>query len=104
MRMGIWDNAFKIPEPPEATEEEKKILDFIADKVRARRMGDMAALALESTKPVHNLGAQGAVFLGPMLSIVFNKDEVSKYTRLLENPKAVAYLVERLGADPEKKS
>lgn len=101
--MGIWDNAFKLPVPPEATAEEKKLLDALADKVRARRMGDMAALALESTRPLHNLGAQGMVFLGPMLSMIFHKDEVSRYAKLLENPKAVAYLVERLGADPEKK-
>jgi hypothetical protein len=104
MRMGIWDNAFKLPDPPEATEEEKKLLDVLADKVRARKMGDMAALTLESTKPLHNLGAQGVVFLGPMLNMFFQKEEVSRYVKLLENPKAVAYLVERLGADQKTKS
>jgi len=103
MRMGIWDNAFKLPEPPEATAEDKKLLDALAAKVRARQMGDMAAMALESTRPMHHLGSQGIVFLGPMLSMIFEKDEVLGYAKLLENPKAVAYLVERLGADPEKK-
>ena len=101
--MGIWDNAFKLPEPPEATAEEKKLLDALADKVRARRMGDLAAMALESTRPMHNLGSQGIVFLGPMLSMFFQKEEVLRYAKLLENPRAVAYLTERLGADPENK-
>jgi hypothetical protein len=101
--MGTWDNAFKLPVSPEVTAEEKELLDALAQKARGRRMGDMAAMALESTRPLHHLGSQGVVFLGPMLGMIFQKEEVSRYARLLENPKAVSYLVERLGADPEKK-
>lgn len=97
--MGIWDNAFKIPEPQEPTAEEKALLDALAVKVRARKLGDLAAFALESTRPVHDLGAQSASFLTPILNIVFDKDEVSRYAKLLENPKAVSYLVDKLGAD-----
>lgn len=97
--MGIWDNAFKIPEPPEPAAEEKALLDALAVKIRGRKLGDIAAFALESTRPVHDLGAQSASFLTPILNIVFEKDEVGKYARLLENPKAVSYLVERLQED-----
>jgi len=102
--MGIWNNAFKLPVPPEVTEEEKALLSVLAEKTRRRGMEDIAAMALESTRPLHNLGAQGVVFLGPMLSVIFEKEQVSRYARLLENPRAVSYLVERLGAGSEKKS
>jgi hypothetical protein len=102
--MGIWANAFKTPVPPDLTAEERSLLDSLAKKVNDRgELGDMAAFALESTRPVHHLGSQGIVFLTPMLSMIFAKEEVARYARLLENPKAVTYLVERLQAEPEKK-
>lgn len=102
--MGIWSNAFKIPEAPEVTGAQKALLDSLADKVRRRKMGDMAALALESTRPVHNLGAQGAVFMTPMLSMLFSKEDVEKYVKILENPKAVSYLTGRLAADEDSEN
>ncbi len=102
--MGIWTNAFKIPVPPEVTAEEKALLDALAGKIRRRGMGDMAAMALESTRPMHNLGAQGAVFLSPMLNIIFNKEDVGRYVKMLENPKAVSYLSGRLASDEDGKN
>lgn len=102
--MGIWDNAFKIPEPPEPTPEEKKLLDVLAEKVRRRGMGEIAAFTVESTAPLHNLGAQGITFIEPALTLLFKKEEVEKYRALLENSKAVKYLVSQLNAEPEDAS
>ena len=101
--MGIWDNAFKIPEPPEPTPAEKQLLDKLAEKVRRRGMGDVAAFTLEGTRPMHGLGAQGIKFLEPMLAMAFSKEEVEKYKALLENRKAVDYFVEKLSAEPPGK-
>lgn len=97
--MGIWDNAFKLPAHRAVNDEEKKTLDLIAGKIKKRALGTMAELVLESTRPVHNLGSQGLVFLAPILNMVFDKGEVEKFTQLLGNPKAVSYLVEKLNAD-----
>ena len=97
--MGIWTNAFKLPVPPEMTAGEKALLDSLAAVVRGRGMGDIAAMALESTRPLHNLGAQSVVFLGPMLSMIFKTEEVLRYAKLLENPEAVSYLARRLVTD-----
>lgn len=101
--MGIWDNAFKIPEPPEPTPEEKKTLDGLAEKVRARRMGDIAAFMVESTSPLHNLGVQGVTFVESALAAFLNKEDIAKYKALLENPKAMKYLVSRLSDETDKK-
>ena len=101
--MGIWDNAFKIPEPPEPTPEEKKTLDALADKVRARGLGDIAAFMVDSTSPLHHLGAQGVIFVEPALAAFLKKEDVEKYRALLENPKAMQYFVSRLSAETEKK-
>lgn len=97
--MGIWDNAFKIPEPPEPTPGEKKLLDVLAEKVRTRGLGDIAAFSVESTKPLHGLGAGGAAFLAPVLEIIFKKEKIDSYRALLENPKAMDYLVQSLGTE-----
>jgi len=101
--MGIWDNAFKIPEPPEPSPEEKKLLDALAERVRRRRMGDIAAFMVESTSPLHNLGAQGVTFIEPLLASFFKREEVEKYRAMLENRKAVTYLVSRLNAETNEK-
>lgn len=101
--MGIWDNAFKIPEPPEPTPEEKRMLDVLAEKVRKREMGDVAAFMVESTRPLHELGAQGLTFIEPALAAFFGKEEIAKYRALLENSKAVTYLVNHLNPEIEKK-
>ena len=97
--MGIWENAFKLPVHRAVNDGEKKTLDLIAEKIKKRALADMAVLVLESTRPAHNLGSQGLVFLAPMLGIIFDKSEVEKFTGLLENPKAVSYLVEKLSAE-----
>lgn len=101
--MGIWKNAFKIPEPPEPTPEEKTLLDVLAEKIRLRGLGDIAAFTVESTAPLHGLGAQGVTFIEPALTMLFKKEDVEKYRALLENHKAVTYLVSRLNAEPGEK-
>ncbi len=101
--MGIWDNAFKIPEPPEPTPEEKRLLDGLAEKVRARGLGDVASFSVESTKPLHGVGAGGAAFLAPILGVIFKKEKIDVYRALLENPKAMDYLAQRLGAETSGK-
>ena len=102
--MGIWNNAFKIPEPPEPAPEEKRLLDVLAEKVRRRGLGEIAAFTVESTAPLHNLGAQGITFIEPALTLLFKKEEVEKYRALLQNSKAVKYLVSQLNAEPEDAS
>ncbi len=101
--MGIWKNAFKIPEPPEPTPEEKKLLDDLAEKAARRGLGEIAAFTVESTAPLHSLGAQGMIFIEPALTTLFKKEDVEKYRALLENSKAVKYLVSRLNAETEEK-
>jgi len=100
--MGIWKNAFKLPGRGAVTEEEKKILCDLALKVNKRSMGSVAALALESTRPLHNLGSQALVFLTPMLSALFSREEMERLVKLLENPEAVTFFIEELDADAPK--
>lgn len=98
IKMGIWTNAFKLPGHREVTEEEKKLLNDLAIKINKRSMGTVVALALESTRPLHNLGSQALVFLTPMLNAVFSKEETERFVKLLENPKAVTFFIDAISA------
>lgn len=94
--MGIWTNAFKLPDHPDVTAGEKAYLSGLANKVRGRKMEFTTALAMESTKPLHNLGAQALIFLTPILSELFGRAESERIIKLLENPKAVDFFLQEL--------
>lgn len=100
--MGIWTNAFKLPGHREVTEEEKTLLSGLALKVNKRAMGNVTALALESTRPLHNLGSQALVFLTPMISALFSREETDRFVKLLENPKAITFFIDELNAGDGK--
>lgn len=97
--MGIWGNAFKLPEHPEPCEADKLLLAELADKLRGRRMELLAALAVESTKPLHGLGSQALVFLAPLIGAVFGRERAEKAVALLENPKAVNFFIDSLNGE-----
>jgi len=94
--MGIWSNAFRMPRHPDLTEQEKTFLAGVALKVRRREMGQVAALTVESTRPLHNLGSQALVFLMPMLGALFGRERAEKAVKLLENPKAMDFFLKEL--------
>ncbi|OGS11217.1 MAG: hypothetical protein A2234_11035 [Elusimicrobia bacterium RIFOXYA2_FULL_58_8] len=96
--MGIWSNAFKLPEHAEVNDQERALLLALAQKVRGRNMALAVSLAMESSRPLHNLGAQALVFLMPLLSQVFGIEEAEKAVKLLENPKAVDFFLKELNA------
>lgn len=100
--MGIWKNAFKLPEHAEPTAGEKTFLGALAEKVNKRSLGMVTALAFESTRPLHNLGAQGLVFLKPILGAVLDHDGIEKFVKLLENPKAITFFIDQLDRDGSK--
>jgi len=100
--MGIWTNAFKLPGHRDVTEDEKILLTGLALKVNKRAMGNVTALALESTRPLHNLGSQALVFLTPMISALFSREETDKFVKLLENPKAITFFIDKLDAGEGK--
>lgn len=99
MKDPFWKNAFSLPSRKPVTEEEKALLEKVAAKIRERSLGQVAALALESSRPLHNIGSQALVFLMPFITVLFKKEEAQRIVEMLENPNAVSYLVERL--EPE---
>ncbi|MBI4656084.1 MAG: hypothetical protein HY746_04955 [Elusimicrobia bacterium] len=94
--MGIWKNAFKLPDSAPVTDEQKKMIEVFSRKIKERSMGHLAFLFLESTKPLHNIGSQSLTFLMPFISLIFKKEEAQKFAGIFENPNAVSFLIEQL--------
>ena len=97
--MGIWKNAFKLPEKKIVTEEEKKLLIKLSDKVKKRGLTDIIVLSIESSRPVHNLGAQSLIFLMPFITMIFKKAQAERFVKILENPDAVTFFIDDLTGD-----
>ncbi len=83
--MGIWKNAFKLPKKKIVGAAEKKLLIKLADKVKKRGLSDIMLLSIESSRPVHNLGAQSLIFLMPFITMIFKvfirliNEKIKKY-------------------------
>jgi len=101
--MGIWKNAFKLPNPGDLSPEDKEFLISISLKVKRKSMGQISSLFMESTRPLHNLGAQSLIFLTPLLSLIIDSKKTERFVKLLENPKAVDFLIEHLNGENDGK-
>ncbi|MCK5358861.1 MAG: hypothetical protein KAJ48_10735 [Elusimicrobiales bacterium] len=101
--MGIWKNAFKLPKNKIVSEEEKKLLLKLSDKVKKRGLSDIIVLSIESSRPVHNLGAQSLIFLMPFITMLFKKEMAERFVKILENPDAVSFFIEQLTDDSSEK-
>ena len=101
--MGIWKNAFKLPKNKVVSLDEKKLLFKLAEKVKRRKMSDIILLSIESSRPVHNLGAQSLIFLMPFITMIFKKEKAERFVKILENPDAVSFFIEQLSDDSSEK-
>lgn len=97
--MGFWSNAFKLPQPAALTQEDYELISKAAKKIREKQMADIAALAIEASRPVHGLGAQALVFLKPFLTTIFGEEKAKKFIELMENKKAVDFFLNALNGE-----
>lgn len=84
------------------TDAEKAMLSSLAEKVRKRSLAYAVSLAVESSRPLHNLGAQSAVFLTPFLTVFLKREQVEAYIRVLENSNAVEFFLKELNKTETK--
>lgn len=81
------------------TDEERALLDHLADGIARRRLTSAALFFLESMKPVGFLGSQAMVFLRPIVAVVWS-DPVrwDQLQRILEKRGSIELLLRRLEA------
>jgi hypothetical protein len=81
------------------TEDDKQLLDRLADSLARRRLVTPAIFLLESMRPLSFVASQAMVFFRPLLDAVLRRPETwDRLSALLARRGAVELLVRRLEA------
>lgn len=81
------------------TDEERALLDKLADTIASRRLTPAAVFFLESVKPLNYVASQMLVFLRPMIQIVWSDPrKYDQVATLLEQRGSIELLLRRLEA------
>ncbi len=78
------------------TEEERELVDRIAQKIYERRMSVPAILFLEMSKPLCFVGSSLIAFLEPVLQSIIPYRDVEKFRSFIEKRENVEYLIEQI--------
>ena len=83
----------------ELTDDERALLDQVADGIARRRLTPAALFFLESMKPLGYVGSQMMIFLRPMISVIWSDPKRwDQLQRLLEKRGSIELLLRRLEA------
>ena len=82
----------------ELPEEDRVLLERVADAIVKRGMAAPAMLFLEAMGPMNFLGSQALHFVSPIIECAFNAKEVSQVARLLERRDTISRLIILLDA------
>ncbi len=77
-------------------EDFSELIDKLARMIVKRRLGVVAIVMLESTKPLTFLGSQLMVFFDPFISVFFKPDDYRKFYKMIEDRRNVDRLIERI--------
>lgn len=85
------------PENSDSSDErQQQLIETLARRIEAMGLSTPAILMLEATRPLSFLGSQAIVMLQPLLSLIFDQTAGNDYAALLEDPRYVERLVQRL--------
>ena len=104
MKFFDFGNAFTLPGKAEITAEEAALIEKLAALIKKRNLELMATLAIESTRPLHTLGAQATHFLMPLMDFLATPRQQELYRKMLEKPKAVDRLLQLLEEQEQNSS
>jgi len=85
------------------TDEDRTLLERIADAVVRREMAAPATVFLESLGPMNFLGSQALHFLTPILEFALNARELERAARLLERRDTIPRLITMIEAKSSPK-
>jgi len=95
LRRGL-SHAFAVEDQVEFSDQERALVDRLADFVVRRRMTAPALMALESARPLNFIGSQVLAFFGPLLSLVFPPEDCDRFVQLLEKRQCVDLVIETI--------
>jgi hypothetical protein len=81
------------------SDEDRALLDELAEAIARRRLTSAAMFFLESVKPMGYVGSQMMIFLRPMISVVWsNPARWDQLQQILERRGSIELLLRRLEA------
>jgi hypothetical protein len=87
-------HAFAVQEVrDELPEEDRVLLERVADAIVKRGMAAPATVFLESMGPMNFLGSQALHFVSPIIECALNAKEVDQVARLLERRDTISRLI-----------
>ena len=97
----MTDQGDKQPAADAAGLDPKKteVLDRIAAFVVRRNLAPAAILFLESTRPLHHIGAQAAIFFEPFLYGLLQPGQYEALREAFEDKRYVDYLTDKITTD-----
>lgn len=99
-----WRHAFALEDPAAGwSEDERALVERLAEFIVSRRMGAAAAMALEACRPLNFLGSQALAFLAPFATLVFSRTEYQCFTRMLERRQCIDLLAEAIAQRESQK-
>lgn len=78
------------------TDDDRKLLIKLADKIVRLRMTMPAILFLESVRPMNYVGSQVMVFFTPLIRVFFELPEWDQLRQILERRQSVAHFLDLL--------
>jgi len=90
-------HAFAV-EPPghEYSEEDKKVVDKLANFLVKRRLTAPAIFIIKSSAPINMIVNQFLVFMKPFATFVFKPEEYARFTEILEHRNSPDFIIERI--------
>jgi hypothetical protein len=84
------------PGAAEPTEDQRRVVDRLCERIVHRRLTHPALLYLEVARPLNYIGAQAMHFFQPIVSAIFDVEDYERFAKFLENRGAVDYLIAQL--------
>ena len=92
-------NAFSLESPHgPLTDEDRRLLGRLAEKIVARQMATPAVLFLSSIRPLNAIGSQAMVFLRPFVSGLLNQADYDRMTEIVDRREGIAALIDAIEA------
>ncbi len=97
-RRGL-QNAFSLDSPHgPLTDEDRQLLDRLAEKIVARQMAMPAVLLLSSIRPLNAIGSQAMVFLRPFATGLLNQANYDRMTEIVDRREGIVALIDAIEA------
>ena len=94
-----WAHAFAVEgDRMELGEEDRALVERLAELVVRRRLSAPTLMLLESSRPLTFVGSQVLAFLAPFATLVFAPAEYDRFVSLLERRKSIDWFVEAIAA------